>query len=105
MKYYRICLSNGLCGCDEDYAGFTENDDCTITLDELLDMYTYTDGYAGIENEIDEFLEINEDEGLTEDDFWDDYTDTIKENSEVTEISEEEFEELKNIGWDTVEIF
>lgn len=103
MKYYRICLSNGLCGCDEEYAGFTANDDCTITIDELLDMYTYTDGFAGIENDIDEFLDNNEE--LTEDDFWDDYTDSIKENSEVTEISEEEFDKLKDGGWDTLEIF
>jgi len=102
MKYYRIWLSNGLCGCDENYAGFTANDDCTITLDELLDMYTYTDGYAGIENEIDGFLE---DEELTEDDFWNDYTDAIKENSEVTEITKEQFEELEDAGWNTLEIF
>lgn len=89
MKYFLVYAGNGLCGCDEEWITETEKENLDFCPD-VLEMYSYEGGYAGMENDSDFWGE----------DLWDDdcdaYYDAIAENSGWDEISEEEFIRLRD---------
>ena len=95
MRYWFAEIGNGYCGCDEALIILTKNDNEPI-YEDVLDYYPYVDGFAGIEN----FIEDYEDEN----DFWLDYDQNIRDNSSITEISAEKFKNLIDAGYDLIEM-
>ena len=84
MKYWRVVMGNGLCGCDEEFLLEQEEEP---TFEDLLDLYSYTDGFAGLdpygdEEDNKEDLEVYEEE--------------IASYTDWEEITEEEFNDLHN---------
>ena len=93
MKYWKVECSNGLCGCDDNFVTTTA-DNYKFTEGDLLEMYVYESGYAGIEN--DEWEEKGE-----SDDAYENYQVAILENSCWDEITKEEYDYLLNEeGWE-----
>lgn len=45
MIFYRVTMGNGFCGCDEEFLTSSEQD---LNFWDLLEMYTYTNGAAGL---------------------------------------------------------
>jgi hypothetical protein len=95
MKYWYAEIGNGYCGCDEAWVISTATD-YEPTLEDVLDYYPYIDGFAGIEN----FIEDYDDEN----DFWLDYEQGIYENSSINEISEAKAKELIDDGYSLIEM-
>jgi len=95
MKYWYAEFGNGYCGCDEAWVISTANDNEPI-FEDILDYYPYTDGFAGVEN----FIEDYDDEN----DFWFDYEQGICDNSAIKEISEAEAKKLIDDGYDLIEM-
>lgn len=92
MHYFKVTASNGLCGCDDEWLIETEEEDLDFDSD-VLEMYAYESGYAGMENDDDYWG--------SEDEEYDNYYKAIAENSVWDEISEEEFIRLRDEeGWD-----
>lgn len=84
MRYWKIFMSNGFGGCDEEFLTTTEGD-YELEFEEVLDMYSYESGAAGVDTaDPEEF-----DEEYT-------YTDRICEYSTWDEIDEEEFIQLRD---------
>lgn len=77
MHYYVVNMSNGLCGCDEDFIIKNESE---LTWDNFVDHYTYRDGVSGDMDDYDE----------------DEYLENINDYSSYEEISKEKFDSLKN---------
>ena len=86
MKRVLANMSNGYCGCDEQYImSFSDDASSEEIWDYLLEAYTYNDGIAS--NEI--FEEEAEEEGYDSiEEFWEAQ---IEECSTYEEISEEEY--------------
>lgn len=81
MRYWKVEMSNGYCGCDEEFVTATENNE--LTFEDCLDMYTYTDGAAGIDPSDEEFEEYS-------------YEECISDNTSWEEIEEEDYRSLIN---------
>ena len=79
MHYYVVNMSNGLCGCDEDFIIKNESE---LTWDDFVEHYTYRDGICG---DMDDY-DYDEDE----------YLEDINNYSSYEEISKEKFDSLKN---------
>lgn len=89
MKYFRVEVGNGYCGCDEMWVTETEADDLNF-WDDVLEQYSYQSGFAGMDE--DEF---------DEDEFGQTYEDRISENAFWEEISYDEFIRLQDEeGWE-----
>ena len=80
MKYYKVEMGNGYCGCDDNFV-VTTNDDTELSFEDCMEMYTYADGAACIDPDDEEFEEYS-------------YEEHIAENSFCEEISEEEYRKL-----------
>ena len=89
MKYFKVEVGNGYCGCDEEWVTETEADDLNF-WDDILEQYSYQTGFAGMDE--DEF---------DEDEFGETYEDKICENAFWEEISYDEFIRLQDEeGWE-----
>ena len=71
MRYWKVEMGNGYCGCDEKFVTTTGDND--LTFEDCLDMYAYTDGAAGLNPE-----------------------ECISDNTTWEEIEEEEYQSLIN---------
>lgn len=80
MKYYKVEMSNGYCGCDDNFV-VTTNDDTELSFEDCMEMYTYADGATCIDPDDEEFEESS-------------YEEHIVDNSVCEEISEEEYRKL-----------
>lgn len=80
MKYYKVEMSNGYCGCDDNFV-VTTDDDTELSFEDCMEMYAYADGAACIDPDDEEFAEYS-------------YEEHIAENSFCEEISEEEYRKL-----------
>ena len=76
MHYYVVNMSNGLCGCDEDFIIKSESE---LTWDDFVEKYTYRYGVYDMDD-------YDEDEYLAD----------INDYSSDEEISKEKFDSLKN---------
>ena len=76
MHYYVVNMSNGLCGCDEDFIIKSESE---LTWDDFVEKYTYRYGVY----DMDDYDE-------------DEYLEDINDYSSYEEISKEKFDSLKN---------
>lgn len=76
MHYYVANMSNGLCGCDEDFIIKNESE---LTWDDFIEKYTYRNGVCYMDD-------YDEDE----------YLEDINTYSSYEEISKEKFDLLKN---------
>lgn len=86
MRYWKVEMGNGFCGCDEEFVTKTENND--LTFGDCLDMYCYADGAAGINPDDEEFEDCS-------------YEEYISDNTSWEEIDEEEYQYLVNDeGWE-----
>ena len=74
MHYYVVNMSNGLCGCDEDFIIKNESE---LIWEKFEKKYTYRYGV---------YCDMEEDE----------YLENINEYSSYEEISKEKFDLLKN---------
>lgn len=85
MKYYHIEMGNGYCGFDEEWLmTFEDNVTQEEIFNDAISVYTYEDGGAGLDPY---------DESEYED--YNDYLDDIADYSSIEEITEEEFNKLK----------
>ena len=85
MIFYRVTMGNGFLGCDEEFLTSSEQD---LNFWDLLEMYAYTDGAAGLDLEDEEFEECPYEEWIADNSYWE-------------EISEEEFILLRDEeGWE-----
>ena len=80
MKYYKVEMSNGYCGCDDNFVTVVD-DDTELSLADCMEMYMYADGAAGIDPNDEEFADYL-------------YEENIADNSTWEEISEEEYRKL-----------
>lgn len=76
MHYYVANMSNGLCGCDEDFIIKSESE---LTWDDFIEKYIYRNGVCCMDD-------YDEDE----------YLEDINTYSSYEEISKEKFDLLKN---------
>lgn len=81
MRYWKVEMGNGYCGCDEEFVTTTEDND--LTFEDCLDMYVYADGAGGIDPDDEEFEEYS-------------YVEYISDNTTWEEIKEEEYQSLIN---------
>lgn len=81
MRYWKVEMGNGYCGCDEEFVTTTEDND--LTFEDCLDMYAYADGAGGIDPDDEEFEEYS-------------YVEYISDNTTWEEIKEEEYQSLIN---------
>lgn len=86
MRYWKVEMGNGYCGCDEEFVTETKDNE-VLSFEDCLFMYAYSDGAAGIDPEDEEFEEYS-------------YEDCIAENTTWEEITEEEYQILIDIGWE-----
>lgn len=56
MRYWKVEMGNGYCGCDEEFVTKT-NDNEELNFEDCLCMYSYSDGAASIDLEDEEFEE------------------------------------------------
>ena len=84
MKYIKVSVGNGYCGCDEEYL-LEESDGANEDeiFDDILGTYSYESGAAGIDPDDEEFEEYS-------------YEDCIADNTSWDEIDEEEFIRLRD---------
>lgn len=80
MKYYKVEMGNGYCGCDDNFV-VTTDDDTELSLADCMEMYVYADGAAGINPDDEEFAEYP-------------YEENVADNSTWEEISEEDYRKL-----------
>lgn len=86
MKYWKVEIGNGYCNCNEEFVTRTEDND--LTFEDCLDMYSYTDGAAGIDPNDEEYEEYS-------------YVECISDNTTWEEIEEEEYRALiDEEGWE-----
>ena len=91
MRYFRVECGNGICGCDEEWLTITNG--CELKPWIVREAYTYAEGYAGQENDITDYD--------SEEEYWEQYEETIYENMHWEEISEELFHNLVDEeGWE-----
>ena len=76
MHYYVVNMSNGLCGCDQD---FIIKNASKLTWDDFVEKYTYRYRVC----DMDDYDE-------------DEYLEDINDYSSYEEISKEKFDSLKN---------
>ena len=82
MRYWKVEMGNGYCGgYNEEFVTTTEDND--LTFEDCLDMYTYTDGAAGLNPDDEEFEDYP-------------YEEYISDNTTWEEIEEEEYQSLIN---------
>lgn len=87
MRYWKVEMGNGYCGCDDNFLTTTEEKE--LLFEDCLDMYTYTDGAAGIDPDDEEEFNV----------FYS-YEDGIVDNSNWEEITEEEYQALIEDSWE-----
>lgn len=94
MRYYKVKCGNGYCGCDEEF--LTECDGELEFMD-ILEMYCYTDGAAGLNP-----MDLDSEDFDPDDDIsYDEYLEGIADNTSLEEIDEEEFIRLRDEeGWE-----
>lgn len=86
MRYWKVEMGNGYCGCDEEFLTKTENEE--LDFEDCLEMYSYTDGAAGLDPDDEDFEEYP-------------YSECISDNTSCEEITEEEFLILiEEDGWE-----
>lgn len=91
MRYFKVECGNGLCGCNEEWLIATDGHDLEPWM--IYDTYTYAEGYAGQENDIADYD--------SEEEYWEQYEETIHDNMYWEEISEELFHNLiDEEGWE-----
>ena len=83
MRYWKIEVGNGICGCDDKWL-MEQNDE--PTMGDIMDYYIYAAGYAGQENDISDYADAEE--------YWEEYETDIMENTFCEEITKEEFIKL-----------
>ena len=81
MRYWKVEMGNGYCGCDEEFVTTTKDND--LTFEDCLEMYTYTEGAAGLDPNDEDFEEYS-------------YVECISDNTTWEEIEEEEYQSLVN---------
>ena len=81
MRYWKVEMGNGYLGCNEKFVTTTEDND--LTFEDCLDMYSYTDGAAGLDPDDEEFEDYSYEECIADDTSWE-------------EIEEEEYQSLIN---------
>ena len=82
MRYWKVEMGNGFCGCDEQFLTTTKKDE-ELDFEDCLEMYNYTDGAANIDPSDEEFEEYS-------------YVECISDNTTWEEIEEEEYQSLIN---------
>ena len=87
MRYWKVKMGNGYCGCDDNFLTTTEEKE--LLFEDCLDMYVYSDGAAGIDPDDEE-----------EFDMFYSYEDGIADNSDWEEITEEEYQALIEDDWE-----
>jgi len=80
MRYWKVEMGNGYCGCNEEFVTKTKDNE-VLSFKDCLFMYTYSDGAAGIDPEDEEFEEYS-------------YEECIAENTTWEEITKEEYQAL-----------
>ena len=86
MRYWKVEMGNGYCGCDEQFLTKTD-DDTELIFEDCLQMYSYTDGAAGLNPDDEDFEECPYEEYISENSYWE-------------EIDEEEFQDLIDEDWE-----
>lgn len=98
MRYWKAELGNGFCGCGENFI-FRMEEDGYDPLDDFMDFlagyYGYFEGAAGITLGTAE--EVEREEADIE---YEDYNMEMVDNSYVEEITEEEYNQLVEDGWE-----
>lgn len=82
MRYWKVKMGNGYCGCNEEFVTTTTENN-VLTFEDCLDMYSYTDGAAGLSPNDEEFEDYSYEEHIFDDTEWE-------------EIEEEEYQSLIN---------
>lgn len=101
MKYWHVFIMADYCGTDEDFIVTTnELDEEDVLTGDFIDYYyTYSDGFAGLTLGTDEEVENGE-----ADETYDEYRDSIWENSYCEEISETEYKKMLELGYTEIEL-
>ena len=86
MRYWKVEMGNGHCGCNEEFVTTTEDND--LTFEDCLDMYTYTDGAAGLNPDDEEFEDYSYEEYISDDTSWEE----IEEEEYYSLINDEDWE-------------
>lgn len=95
MMYYRVEMSNGYCGHDDEFLVVTEKEP---TGEDLMELYAYSEGGACLSPDDEEFQ--------TDDEDADGYFEAVMDNSSCEEIDEEEFIRLRDEeGWEVWRLF
>lgn len=89
MRYWKVEMGNGYCGCYEEFVTTTEGYE--LSFCDCLGMYSYEYGAAGIEPVDDEEEAEESGQPTTEE-----YEARIADDSYWEEIDEEEFNRLVN---------
>lgn len=86
MKYWKVEISNGYCGFDDN---FLFESRYKPSPEELFQLYDYAEGGGGLDPyDGEEF------------DTYDDYVDEVLENIWCVEITQEEANQLEEEGWE-----
>ena len=85
MRYWKVEMGNGYCGCDEQF--LTKTNDTELIFEDCLQMYSYTDGAAGLNPDDEDFEEYP-------------YEEYISDNTNWEEIDEQEFQDLIDEDWE-----
>jgi len=91
MRYWKVSCDNGYCGCDEEWLMKTEKGAELTSLD-VFDAYGYTDGAAGLSPKSEEDEDFDPDSDVSAEE----YEENIFSSMAITEISEEEFINLRD---------
>ena len=102
MRYWHVFLSTNYCGTDEDYIVTAPNElgEEDILTGNFIDCYyPYSEGVAGLILGTEKEVENGE-----ADETEDEYRDGIWENSYCEEITKEEFDKYRELGYDLIEL-
>lgn len=80
MRYWKVEMGNGYCGCDEKFVTKTPYNE-ELDFEYCLSMYSYLDGAAGLDPDDEEFEEYS-------------YEECISDNTTWEEITKEEYQSL-----------
>ena len=98
MRYWKVEMGNGYCGCDEEFVTRTiDNED--LDFEECLSMYSYEGGVAGLNPDDEEFEECSYEECIAENTTWEEIT---KEEYQSL-IDEDGLEERQKVKWQSVQ--
>lgn len=88
MKFWKVEISNGYCGFDDEFLVESEQEPEPM---ELFEQYVYCDGGGGLDP-------WNDEDGDFES--YDDYVEQVLENIFCEEITEEEARAFEEDGWE-----